>query len=145
MHKVDHIIGKHMKLQRFLGAFRMREIGKGQTIHLLIIPEIERTIRRELSKCDMTEVGFNSYIYIFSNYFLSDSLFRLDTPHQNNYIMYYWMWQHGLSLIQCTLRSYINFNISKSLMIGTEGSIPSIVFAKCFQYLAKKFFSSNYG
>jgi len=34
----------------------MRGIGKGQTIHLMIIPEIERAIRRELFKCDQKEV-----------------------------------------------------------------------------------------
>ena len=36
----------------------MRGIGKGQTIKLFIIPEIERTIRRELGKCDNHEVLF---------------------------------------------------------------------------------------
>ena len=33
----------------------MRGIGKGQTIHLMIIPELERTIRRELWKSDKIE------------------------------------------------------------------------------------------
>lgn len=35
------------------GAFRMRGIGKGQTIHLYIIPEIERLMARELKQARM--------------------------------------------------------------------------------------------
>lgn len=39
------------------GAFRMRGIGKGQTIHLYIIPEIERLMARELKHARMPPNG----------------------------------------------------------------------------------------
>src|SRR5688572_14975081 len=35
----------------------MRGIGIGQTIHLFIIPEIERLMARELSEAEMPETG----------------------------------------------------------------------------------------
>jgi len=36
-----------------VGAFRMRGIGRGQTIRLHIIPEIERLMARELKEARM--------------------------------------------------------------------------------------------
>jgi hypothetical protein len=43
-------IGKDMVLRDYgQGAYRMRGIGKGQRIHLLIIPEVYQLISRELS------------------------------------------------------------------------------------------------
>jgi len=47
--KAAMTLGKDMTFRDYAqGAFRMRGIAKGQTIHLLIIPEIDRLIKREL-------------------------------------------------------------------------------------------------
>merc|ERR1711953_969946 len=44
-------LGKDMAFRDYAqGAFRMRGIGKGHTIHLFIIPEIEILIARELTQ-----------------------------------------------------------------------------------------------
>lgn len=38
-------LGKDMVFRDYAqGAFRMRGIGKGQTIHLIVVPEIEQRI-----------------------------------------------------------------------------------------------------
>ena len=42
-------IGKDMIFRDYAqGAFRMRGIGKGQTVHLFIVPEIKRLMARQL-------------------------------------------------------------------------------------------------
>ena len=45
-------LGKDMIFRDYAqGAFRMRGIAKGQTIHLLVTPEIDRLIHRQLAHC----------------------------------------------------------------------------------------------
>jgi len=47
-------LGKDMTFRDYAqGAFRMRGIGRGQTIHLFVIPEIERLLHRELKEAEM--------------------------------------------------------------------------------------------
>jgi len=54
-------LGKDMVFRDYSqGAYRMRGIGKGQTIHLLIIPEIERLIDRELSRCVPNDIDLSN-------------------------------------------------------------------------------------
>ena len=44
-------LGKDMTFRDYSqGAFRMRGIGVGQTIHLYVIPEVERLMVRELAE-----------------------------------------------------------------------------------------------
>eukprot|EP01012_Entosiphon_sulcatum_P024255 TRINITY_DN29428_c0_g1_i1.p1 TRINITY_DN29428_c0_g1~~TRINITY_DN29428_c0_g1_i1.p1 ORF type:complete len:4234 (+),score=586.19 TRINITY_DN29428_c0_g1_i1:35-12736(+) len=46
-------IGKDMTFRDYAqGAFRMRGIGKGQTIHLYIIPEVQNRMRQQLTAVD---------------------------------------------------------------------------------------------
>ena len=45
-------LGKDMNFRDYAqGAFRMRNIGKGQKIRLVIVPEIAKLIRTQVSKC----------------------------------------------------------------------------------------------
>lgn len=47
-------LGKDMTFRDYAqGAFRMRGIGRGQTIHLFVIPEVDRLIDRELLAAKM--------------------------------------------------------------------------------------------
>ena len=47
-------LGKDMTFRDYVqGAFRMRGIAKGQKIHLFVIPEVERLIRRELAHAEV--------------------------------------------------------------------------------------------
>ncbi|RHY98210.1 hypothetical protein DYB35_004616 [Aphanomyces astaci] len=47
-------LGKDMTFRDYAqGAYRMRGIGAGQTIHLYLIPEVENRIRQELSLVDV--------------------------------------------------------------------------------------------
>eukprot|EP01083_Nonionella_stella_P030773 84290_1 len=47
-------VGKDMTFRDYSqGAFRMRGIGKGQTIHLFIIPEVDQLIYRELKAANV--------------------------------------------------------------------------------------------
>jgi len=51
-------LGKDMTFRDYAqGAFRMRGIGRGQTIHLFVIPEIERLMARELKEAEMNITG----------------------------------------------------------------------------------------
>lgn len=51
-------LGKDMTFRDYSqGAFRMRGIGVGQTIHLYIIPEVERLMVRELKEASMPDYG----------------------------------------------------------------------------------------
>lgn len=44
-------VGKDMTLRDYAqGAYRMRGIGKGQSIQLYVIPEVEELIHREVKK-----------------------------------------------------------------------------------------------
>lgn len=53
-------LGKDMTFRDYSqGAFRMRGIGVGQTIHLYIIPEVERLMARELKEANMPDFGMN--------------------------------------------------------------------------------------
>lgn len=45
-------LGKDMTFRDYAqGAFRMRGIGRGHTIQLFLIPEVEQLMRRELASC----------------------------------------------------------------------------------------------
>ena len=51
-------LGKDMTFRDYAqGAFRMRGIGRGQTIHLFVIPEVDRLIDRELLAAKMPPTG----------------------------------------------------------------------------------------
>eukprot|EP01087_Luapelamoeba_hula_P004848 TRINITY_DN1482_c0_g1_i1.p1 TRINITY_DN1482_c0_g1~~TRINITY_DN1482_c0_g1_i1.p1 ORF type:complete len:4317 (-),score=602.49 TRINITY_DN1482_c0_g1_i1:51-13001(-) len=51
-------LGKDMTFRDYAqGAFRMRGIGRGQTIHLFVIPEIERLMARELKEACLPNKG----------------------------------------------------------------------------------------
>ena len=51
-------LGKDMVLRDYgQGAYRMRGIGKGQRIHLLIIPEVHELLHRELRLANSVDVG----------------------------------------------------------------------------------------
>lgn len=51
-------LGKDMTFRDYSqGAFRMRGIGVGQTIHLYVIPEVERLMVRELKEANMPDYG----------------------------------------------------------------------------------------
>lgn len=44
-------IGKDMTFRDYAqGAYRMRGIGKGQTVHLFIIPEVQNRIQEDLGE-----------------------------------------------------------------------------------------------
>ena len=67
-------LGKDMVFRDYAqGAFRMRGIGKGQTIRLLIIPEIEQRIRIQVSMGK--GVSQDSIFSLSSN--LSDSSLKI--------------------------------------------------------------------
>ena len=40
----------------------MRGIGAGQSVSLMVIPEVEELMRRQLSKANMTRVGRGSQV-----------------------------------------------------------------------------------
>ena len=64
-------LGKDMTFRDYAqGAFRMRGIGKGQTIHLFIIPEVLRLVDDQLKKSSKS---------------LSDPLAMVRPPHPGNY------------------------------------------------------------
>ena len=45
-------LGKDMTFRDYVqGAFRMRGIGKGQTIHLYIVPEVQTLIQTNIAQC----------------------------------------------------------------------------------------------
>ena len=45
-------LGKDMTFRDYAqGAFRMRGIGRGQTIHLFVIPEVDRLVNCWLPRC----------------------------------------------------------------------------------------------
>ena len=54
-------LGKDMTFRDYAqGAFRMRGIGGGQTIHLFVIPEVDRLIDRKLLDAKMPATGMMS-------------------------------------------------------------------------------------
>ena len=54
-------LGKDMTFRDYAqGAFRMRGIGRGQTIHLFVIPEVDRLIDRELLAAKMPPTGWRT-------------------------------------------------------------------------------------
>jgi hypothetical protein len=53
-------LGKDMVFRDYVqGAYRMRQIGKGQTIHLFIIPEVAQLMHRELRKAGYGNPDFH--------------------------------------------------------------------------------------
>ena len=51
-------LGKDMTFRDYAqGAFRMRGIATGQTIHLILIPEVNELLRRELRAAQMEELA----------------------------------------------------------------------------------------
>ena len=53
-------LGKDMTFRDYAqGAYRMRGIGKGQTIHLFVIPEVTKLIQRELKRCHQSVDGLS--------------------------------------------------------------------------------------
>ena len=53
-------LGKDMTFRDYAqGAFRMRGIAKGQTIHLFIIPEVHQLMQRELSEAKRVGEGIS--------------------------------------------------------------------------------------
>jgi hypothetical protein len=51
-------LGKDMSFRDYAqGAFRMRGIGKGQKIRLVIIPEVAKMIRTQVRTCKVLRFG----------------------------------------------------------------------------------------
>ena len=54
-------LGKDMVFRDYVqGAFRMRQIGVGQTVEVYVIPEVAQLIERELSSTDMVRTDDNT-------------------------------------------------------------------------------------
>jgi len=66
------------------GCWRMRGIGMGQTIHIILTPEIHRLIGRRLGLADEDPIGASEVVlFLMSNHFVSESKRHVVLQYQN--------------------------------------------------------------
>ena len=78
-------LGKDMTLRDYAqGAYRMRGIGKGQKLTLLLVPEVKRLIDREVQHKDPTgSLAKDSVAWLVTNSFRSEKLQFMQLCVQN--------------------------------------------------------------
>ena len=105
-------LGKDMTFRDYVqGAYRMRGIGKGQTVHVLLIPEVENLIRNELSDFNVPSLLISVPAWLLINSMRTESLQSM---------------QLGMQEIYCTWRKRaLNALLSECREGVSRGTSPS--------------------